>query len=75
MLSVPPPNGGGAGLVEMEIVVVEVIFCLAMWVAQERVGIVQDGLRDGAGGDEGGSGPEESAACRWWQRSGWGKRF
>src|SRR5271166_5346357 len=38
MLSAPPPNNGLAGFVAMEIVVVERIFCEAMWLRSSVFG-------------------------------------
>src|SRR5215472_5973765 len=38
MLSVPPPNRGAAGSVEMSISVVDVMFCDAMWLRRKVLG-------------------------------------
>src|SRR5215471_6154659 len=40
MLSVPPPNRGAAGWLEMEMVVVDVMFCEAMWLRTRVLGSV-----------------------------------
>lgn len=40
MLSVPPPNNGAVGLVEIWIVVVEMMFCDAMWLRRSVLGSV-----------------------------------
>src|SRR5215469_4768969 len=40
MLSAPPPNSGVAGLVETKIVVVEVMFCDAIWLRRSVLGSV-----------------------------------
>ena len=40
MLSVPPPNRGEAGSLEMEMVVVDVMFCDAMWSRSRVLGSV-----------------------------------
>src|SRR5262245_20830950 len=38
MLSVPPPNRGAPGAVEMSISVVDVMFCDAMWLRRKVLG-------------------------------------
>src|SRR5580704_15934859 len=40
MLSVPPPNRGEAGSLEMEMTVVDVMFCDAMWLRSRVLGSV-----------------------------------
>ena len=40
MLSVPPPNRGEAGSLEMKMTVVDVMFCDAMWLRSRVLGSV-----------------------------------
>jgi hypothetical protein len=52
MLAIPPPNSGAAGLVEISMVMVLLIFLVGDLSAQHRIRVAQHALRDCARGDE-----------------------
>src|ERR1035438_10094136 len=54
MLSVPPPNRGEAGSLEMEMMVVDVMDCDAMWLRSRVLGLVSIACGRGAAVNEGG---------------------